>query len=177
MDSNKLANWLQVGANFGLLGGLVLVAIQINQNSDQLSQTHQLARAELLSNQQDSWIEIDASKQSETFARALAKSIIRPNELTASEILELDGYLFTYIDQLMRDRDLYNEGVFDTPPQSLIRGSLHDYFGNEFARVWWAETKWKFNSEIVGLIDTEMEKVSASQDVDYIERIKMKLSS
>ena len=107
----------------------------------------------------------------------LAKSIIKPNELTASEILELDGYLFTYIDQIVRDRELYNEGVFDTPPQSLVRNSLPDYFGNDFARVWWAETKWKFNSEIVELIDTEMEKVSASQDLDYIERIKMKLSS
>ncbi len=124
MDSNKLANWLQVCANFGLLGGLVLVAIQINQNSDQLSQTHQLTRAELLSNQHDAWIEIDASKQSENFAKVLAKSIIKPDELTASEILELDGYLFTYLDQLMRDRELYIVGVFDTPPQSLIRGSL-----------------------------------------------------
>ncbi len=33
MDSNKLANWLQVGANIGLLGGLVLVAIQISQSN------------------------------------------------------------------------------------------------------------------------------------------------
>ncbi len=176
MDSNKLANWLQVVASIGLLGGLVLVAIQINQNSDQLSQSHQLARAQLLSNQHDSWIEIDASKQSETFARALAKSIIRPNELTASEILELDGYLFTYIDQLDRDRDLYNLGVFGTPPEALVRGSLSDYFGNEFARAWWAETKWKFELDIVEAIDREMENISVSQDIDYIERIKSRLS-
>ncbi len=34
MDSNKLANWLQVGANIGIVGGLVLVALQLEQNSD-----------------------------------------------------------------------------------------------------------------------------------------------
>ncbi len=33
MDSNKLANWLQVGANIGIVGGLVLVALQLEQNS------------------------------------------------------------------------------------------------------------------------------------------------
>ena len=170
MNTSKMNEWLHGIGNFAVLAGLILVAVQLQQSTA-------LVRAELVSNQHDAWIAIDASKQSENFAKVLAKSIIQPDELTASEILELDGYLFTYLDQLMRDRELYNEGIFDYPPQSLIRGSLHDYFGNEFARVWWAETKWKFNSEIVGIIDTEMKNVSASQDIDYIERIKAALSS
>ena len=52
--------------------------------------------------------------------------------LRATDILELDGYLFTYIDRLDRDRDLYNLGIFDSPPKSLIHASLSDYFGNGF---------------------------------------------
>ena len=87
MDSNKLANWLQVGANIGLLGGLVLVAIQINQNSDQLGQSHQLVRAELLSNFYDAWITIDSSKQSENFAEVLSKSIAKPKDLSLKEMV------------------------------------------------------------------------------------------
>ena len=46
MDSNKLSNWLQVAGNFGLLAGLVLVAVQINQNSEQLKQNQEVARLE-----------------------------------------------------------------------------------------------------------------------------------
>ena len=107
----------------------------------------------------------------------MAKSIVNPEELTAAEILELDGYLFTYIDQLYRDRNLYNLGVFDTPTESLVSGSLSDYFGNEFARAWWAETKWKFSLDIVEVIDKEMESISVTQDIDYIERIKARLSN
>jgi len=170
MNTGKIGEWLQVIGSFGVLAGLILVALQIQQNTV-------LVRAELLSNASDAWINIDASKQSETFASVLAKSIVKPHELTAAEILELDGYLFTYIDQLGRDRELYNLGVFDTPPEALVRGSLSDYFGNEFARAWWAETKWKFNPDITEIIDREMESISVSQDIDYIERIKARLSN
>ncbi len=170
MKATKISEWLQVIGSFGVLAGLILVALQIQQNTV-------LVRAELVSNASDAWINIDASKQSESFASVLAKSIVKPQELTAAEILELDGYLFTYIDQLDRDRDLYNLGVFGTPPEALVRGSLSDYFGNEFARAWWAETKWKFELDIVEAIDREMENISVSQDIDYIERIKSRLSN
>ena len=109
MKAGKIGEWLQVIGSFGVIFGLILVALQIQQNTV-------LVRAELVSNASDAWINIDASKQSENFASVLAKSIVNPQELTTAEILELDGYLFTYIDQLDRDRDLYNLGVFDTPP-------------------------------------------------------------
>ncbi len=33
MNSKKLANWLQIIGNLGILAGLVLVAIEINQNT------------------------------------------------------------------------------------------------------------------------------------------------
>jgi hypothetical protein len=170
MKESKINEWLQVIGSFGVLAGLILVALQIQQSTV-------LVRAELRSNASDAWIAIDASKQSESFASVLAKSIVNPQELTAAEILELDGYLFTYIDQLGRDRDMYDEGIFDDPPEALVRGSLYDYFGNEFARAWWAETKWKFDTDIVDAIEGEMENISVSQDVEYIERIKARLSN
>jgi len=170
MKASKISEWLQVIGSFGLLAGLILVALQIQQNTI-------LVRAELVSNASDAWINIDASKQSENFASVLAKSIVNPQELTTAEILELDGYLFTYIDQLDRDRDLYDLGVFDTPPEALVRGSLSDYFGNEFARAWWVETKWKCELNIVEAFDREIENISVSQDIDYIERIKSRLSN
>ncbi len=170
MKVKKISEWLQVIGSFGVLAGLILVALQIQQNTV-------LVRAELQSNASDAWIDIDASKQSESFASVLAKSIVNPQGLTAAEILELDGYLFTYIDQLGRDRILHEMGVFDTPTETLVDGSLHDYFGNEFARAWWAETKWKFNVDIVQAIDKEMESISVIQDIDYIERIKARLSN
>jgi len=146
MKANRLNERLQVIGTFGVLAGLILVALQIQQSTN-------LVRAELYSNADDGWINIDASKQSENFASVLAKSIVNPQELTDAEILELDGYLFTYLDQLDRDRALYTQGIFENPTASLVANSLYDYFGNEFSRVWWAETKWKFDPAIVEAID------------------------
>jgi hypothetical protein len=169
MNSSKLSGWIQVIGNLGVLAGLIMVAVQIQQNTV-------LVRAELRSNAADAWIDIDASKQSDSFSSVLAKSIIKPQDLTAAEILELDGYLFTYMDQLDRDRSLYREGIFANPPELLVHGSLQDYFGNEFARAWWAETKWKFDPEFVEIIENEMKNISVTQDMDYIKRIKARLS-
>ena len=38
MDSNKLNSWLTLGANFGVLVGIIFLAIEIGQNNDQLKQ-------------------------------------------------------------------------------------------------------------------------------------------
>lgn len=75
MKASKISEWLQVIGSFGVLAGLILVALQIQQNTV-------LVRAELVSNASDAWINIDASKQSENFASVLAKSIVNPQELT-----------------------------------------------------------------------------------------------
>ncbi len=168
MQASRIKEWLQVVGGFGVLAGLILVALQIQQNTV-------LVRAELLSNAWDAWVEIDASKQGENFAGVLGKAIESPRDLTIAEMIELDGYLYTYVDQLGREREMYQLGVFADPPEALVRVSIHDYFGNEFSRSWWAETKWKFNSEIVELIDREMVSISANQDIEYFGRIRARL--
>ncbi len=42
MNTEKLSHWVSILSNIGLLAGLILVAIQINQNTD-------LARTEMVS--------------------------------------------------------------------------------------------------------------------------------
>ena len=36
MNSGKLSNWLQIAANVGIVVGLLLVGVQLKQNSDLL---------------------------------------------------------------------------------------------------------------------------------------------
>jgi len=167
--ASKVFNWLQAIGGFGVLAGLLLVAYQIKQNTD-------LVHAQLNSDAWNEWIAIDASKQGGDFATTLAKSIESPESLTMAEVLELDGYLFTYVDQLSRDRELYELGVFDAPLHILVAESAHDYFGNKFARVWWEETKWKFRSDVVAAIDKEIPSILINQDIEYFRRIKQKVA-
>ncbi len=55
----RITAWLQVVGNFGLIIGLVLVAIQINQNSN-------LSRAQLA---HDAWLSSAANPDSKYFSR------------------------------------------------------------------------------------------------------------
>ncbi len=49
MDSNKFSNWLQVAPNIGILAGLILVGLQMQQNTD-------LLRMQLLKDEATSYL-------------------------------------------------------------------------------------------------------------------------
>ena len=59
----RLGQWLQVGANIGILVGLVLVSLQIQQSSH-------LTRAALFATHMDGWLAVDLSDKSENFSNA-----------------------------------------------------------------------------------------------------------
>jgi hypothetical protein len=162
--------WLELAVNLSVVAGIVLLALEINQNS-------RIVRAQLESEAASGWIAIDASKQSERFSATLAHAIESPEELSLAEMVELDGYLFTYIDQLSRHRALLELGLVDQPVAAMIDGSIRDFMGNRYAQAWWAETKNKFSRELVGLVDERLSTVSPDQDLDYYLRIRGRLQS
>ncbi len=175
MDSNKLANWLQVGANVGLISGLVLVAVQINQNSEQLSQNHELARSELVSIVYDAWITIDSSQQSENFAETMSKSFEHPTELTVAEMIELDGHFFSLFDQLRRSLFLNQNGVFRKGIGVAAFGVINA-LNSSYAQAWWAENRQEYEPEIVELVDRQLPDISNNSALHYYHRIQARLS-
>ena len=60
VDSSKLSNWLQVGANFGILVGLVMVAFQMQQAT-------QMLELQLRKQEVDSFIASSLSTIGESF--------------------------------------------------------------------------------------------------------------
>ncbi len=45
MDSEKLNRWLTLGANFGVLVGIIFLAIEIRQNTESQEEARRLAAA------------------------------------------------------------------------------------------------------------------------------------
>jgi len=131
----------------------------------------------LASDDAAAWVAIDASKQGESFAEVLAKAIEHPEDLTLAEMLEMDGYLFTYLDQLWRQEDLFALGL-STELEPLVQVSIDEFFGNEFAQAWWFESKFKFegdDSELFEIVDREIQNLSPTQDLEYFGRIKSRI--
>jgi len=167
---SKLVERVKGLGNVAVLAGIILIAVEINQNS-------RLVEVQLESDQAAAWIEIDASKQGERFAEVLAKAIERPEDLTLAEMLEMDGYLYTYLDQLWREETLYRLGLSDEL-EVLVRGTIRDFFGNEFAQAWWVETRFKFeddNSEVYEFVDRAIQNLSPTQDLELFGRIKSRI--
>ena len=167
----KLGQWLQVGANVGIFAGLVLVGLQIQQNSE-------LTRAVLSSQHQEAWSTIDRSLQSEDFAETLAKAIEDPENLTNAEMLEMHGYFYTKLGQFARRMGLYKMGVFRYHPELAISRAVRDMFGNRFARAWWAEHHGEgWDPEIVEIIDAALRNLPELEkhDLKKLESIRTRL--
>ena len=127
MDSGKLNNWLQTGANIGILLGLLLVAIQIRQGTD-------IAKAQI---ENDFWIadlQLELAMMGEQPQKSWIKAVYAPEELTKEDAAVIDRYLnynFIQLNRMARMRELglsTNADLIDI---------LEWHLGNEVGRRWW----------------------------------------
>lgn len=129
MDSGRFVNWLQIAGNFGLIAGLVLVAIQINQNTE-------IARAQLVSESYRAQMEVPLALMGEEPAKSWSRAIHAPEELTDEDLVVLDAMLFKGWLNLSRIEYLvdlgYGGGVEE--PAKLF---AWDYLNHPFGMNWW----------------------------------------
>ena len=109
------AAWFELGSVLVLVGGLVLVAAQIKQSTG-------ITKVQLDTSVHQNWRSVDATRQSEEFAKVLAKSIERPQDLTLAEFFELDAYYLGVLDQLETAAYHLESGYRE--------GTLEDMFSN-----------------------------------------------
>ena len=121
--------WIEIGSVLALVGGLVLVATQINPST-------KITRVQLETSVQLSWRAVDATRQSEEFAKVLAKSIERPQDLTLAEFFELDAYYLGVLDQLELVANHKEAGYRDGTLEDIFANNAQIYFGNAFAKAW-----------------------------------------
>ena len=168
MDRKKPIELLHVVGNLAVLIGLIIVAYEIRQSSV-------IARAELSALYLTNWAEIDRSRQDADFAAVLAKSMERPEDLTLDEMVQLDGYLFSIIDQLNMDRAMYRFGIFRDPLQVEVASFARYVLTTPFAQSWWASFREGYNADTGALIDLELESVSPDKQRVFFEEIKSRL--
>ena len=84
MQTVRLNQWLSIGANFGVLIGIILLIIELDQNSD-------LARLQLEDNRRTTFQQGEFAIYGERPADVWAKSVMDPASLSVSEIRILDA--------------------------------------------------------------------------------------
>ena len=141
--NSRLRNTLEFISIAAIVGGLVLVAYQIQQST-------QIARAEIRSNYASSWIEIDTNRQDESLAAVLTKSLEEPASLTLSEMIQLDGYYSGVIDQMYSAYVNFENGLRTGDYEDLkltFNSIASTYFGSRYSQAWWSEHRksWSLN--------------------------------
>lgn len=171
VKSDRLSRWLTVGANVGILAGLILVAVQIDQNSE-------LVRMQLVNDGNLASNELWGSIAGEEPLEAIAKSIENPEELTFAEYLVVDSFLFSNMNLLYRNYELAREGIFEEDEWQASVETLAPYFiANKFGRIWWREAgSLFFSSEFSAFVNKQLENEDAIDSQAYWLRIREQLS-
>ena len=132
MDFGKLNSWLQVSANIGIVLGLVLVGVQLKQNTD-------LARIEMLSDENRRVIDYELEVVGERGAEVWAKSVEAPEDLTLDEVRIMEALLYSFVENLRGTYRLADLGLLEESDwRRRVETEVIFYLSDPYSRAWWA---------------------------------------
>jgi hypothetical protein len=137
---NSFQSWLSIAANIGIVAGLVLVAFQINQESEIAGTTIQ---SELLGNSIDYYETIVG----EDAAESLAKAIYDPPSLSERDKvvlfnLYLGEFVKTYRQEVLLEPD-------EPPSNATVFRWTDGLLVNDYARAWWEAMREPLTSRLI----------------------------
>lgn len=145
MNVDKLNKWLMLASSIGILAGLFLVVIQLNQNE-------LIARAQINSDGYISVYDHNHVKMGENPAVIIAKTYIDPERLTVEEHVVADAYLFSRWAYIRRLHFMIATiEIYGGDWRERILEALPPLFGNQYAKDWWAR-----RSNAPGFGDSEL---------------------
>ena len=167
--SDKIKSWLTLIANAGILIGLVLVAIELNQNTDQLRlQLTFQANQKIFENNR----ELIGSNPTHT----IAKSITNPENLTYEEYLTASSYVLNMLNEWEDRFFIYEAGLISEQDwKRHIYENIGWTLGNRFAQKTWQANKSVFETKFAQYVDQAL--VNINDKATYDEWLKSGFSS
>lgn len=130
MKLESLSGWLQIAANVGILGGLVLVVFQLQQNSE-------ILQAQMMSAESRSVIDQEMQVIGEQGAAAWVSAMADPTNVSAEHHRIMEAIFWSAIESWRHMEELANLGLADVDPRTRVTEEAPWYFGNTYGRAWW----------------------------------------
>jgi len=105
MDMDRINSWVTLGANIGILIGLVLVGYEIRQNSA-------LVRAQLVAAMFSDQKALAIAQMGEDYPRVLARSVEEPGSMTLEDIAVVQSALEAQLIEFRRNAAMEEIGVY-----------------------------------------------------------------
>ena len=154
----SIGYWLQIFSNIGILIGLVLVGLQMKQNSD-------LLRIQLLYEESDRYTNAERILMGEEPAKVLAKSLTNPTEMTLDERRIVDVYFYTTVEHWFAGYRLNVQGLIEEQDwKHRIRRDAEYIFGNAYGVAWWKvySRVTSLPKELIDVVDAELSQIEDS---------------
>ena len=128
----RLNRWLTLGANIGVVFGLIIPIVEVRQNA-------KLTRANMEITRNSFLAEIELNIAKPEISKVWIKSIRNPEDLTDSEMRTVEALLVSLMLQWdvrfkMEDAGLVSRGE----ARQHILNNAKFYFGSRFAKHWWS---------------------------------------
>ena len=155
MKQDKLSSRLQIAANIGILGGLVLVGFQLRQNSE-------ILQAQMMSAESQSVINQEMQIIGEQGAAAWVAAMSDPTNVSMEHHRVMEAIFWSAIESWRHVEELGTLGLTDIDPQYThyrVSDEASWYFGNTYGRAWWNTRRddTKISSELKKVIDDAIE--------------------
>lgn len=129
---DRLNRWLTLGANIGVVLGLIILIVEVRQNAA-------LSRATMEQQKNNVLAEIEFNIARPEISEIWIKSIRHPEDLTDAEIRTMDGILVALMLQWEHRFQMETAGLArrEEARQHVINAAPY-YFGSRFAKNWWS---------------------------------------
>lgn len=149
MTLDNINRWLTLVGNLAVVGGLILVAAQIQQNTE-------ITRAQVANDYYLADMNLELAMMGSNPADAWVKAVYTPDELTPTDAAVLDRYFNYGVVQLQRLKRMHELGLADEEWENRV-DYLRWHLGNEVGRRWWAFARDGFSPEIANRVDGMLE--------------------
>ena len=163
MITEKINPWLNFAANIGVIAGLILVAVQINQNTE-------ITKAQIANDYFLADMNLELAMMGDDPASSWAKAVYTPDEIDHHDAAVLDRYFNYGLVQIQRLQQMHEFGLAPDDWRDRIN-YLGWHFGNEVGRRWWAYSKKGWPEDTVQQIDGVLAKGHYSGNRDLLDAI------
>ena len=147
MKSEKLNSWLSLGANLGVVFGLVLLIVEIGQNTEMMQAQINQMRADSAMNYQYAYFNSD-------YLPAIRQKIRNGDELFDEEV----GRYRSYFRAFNRNQDnnlwQYNQGYLEDNTPRSIEGAVRGIVGGSaYSIAIWDSQKFGYSDEYIAFVE------------------------
>ena len=163
MNAPRLEKWLQIGANVGILGGLILVWFQMEQNTN-------ILRTQIMYQESERYLQFENAMLGENPSVVWAKTLEAPEELTLEEQRVADAIFYTGVETWRAMYNLSQQGLLDEEWRARADGEASYLLSNEYGKAWWENYKNYVDDEFALVVDESINR-RPNQTLNYHNNI------